>query len=156
MHKLSKIAFVILLCSTLAPAYANDNGLIIKKSANSVDRTIDILATALQRKGIGVWARVDHQANGATVGEKLRPTTVLIFGNPKLGTPLMRSNQSIGVDLPMKVLAWEDGSGQVMIAYNDPAYLAQRHGITDQEEIIAKMSNALDSMTTMAGTKPAE
>lgn len=148
-----KTAFLLAL-STLfiayGPAMAGGDGLITKKSANSVKETIDILEATLKKKGIGVWARVDHKANGATVGESLRPTTILIFGNPKLGTPLMRSNQTIGLDLPMKALAWRDENGQVWISYNDPAYLASRHGIKGKDAVINKMTGALDKLSGKA------
>jgi len=135
---------------THSPARADGDGLITKKSANSVKVTIDILTAALKKKGIGIWARVDHKANGATVNEALRPTTILIFGNPRLGTPLMRSNQTIGLDLPMKALAWKDANGQVWLTYNDPQYLAHRHSIKDKDAIIKKMTGALDKLSNKA------
>lgn len=138
---------------TYAPVQADDNGLVTKKSANSVKETIDILEAALKKKGIRVFARVDHQANGVTVDLSLRPTTLLIFGNPKLGTPLMKSNQMIGLDLPMKALAWRDENGQVWISYNDPAYLASRHGIKDKDNIIKKMTGALGKLSGKAAGK---
>ncbi len=138
---------------TYTPARADGDGLVTIKSGNSVKVTIDILEAALKKKGIGVWARVDHQANGATVKESLRPTTVLIFGNPKLGTPLMRSNQTIGIDLPMKALAWRDANGQVWLTYNDPQYLAHRHAIKDKDAVIKKMTGALGKLSGKAAAK---
>lgn len=142
---------ILIVISLTSISFAGaDNGLITIKSRNSVKQTMDVLEAALKKKGIGVWARVDHQANGAGVNEDLRPTTVLIFGNPKLGTPLMRSTQTIGIDLPMKALAWQDEKGQVWLTYNDPDYLARRHGIQDKEELIKKMSGALKNLTKLA------
>jgi uncharacterized protein (DUF302 family) len=87
------------------------------------------------------------------VGKKLRPTQVLIFGNPKLGTPLMQSARSIGIDLPMKVLAWQDKKGDVWVAYNDPAYLAKRHGIKNRDKLFKKMSGVLNKLTSKAASR---
>ncbi len=144
----STILIVVSLTSiSLAGA---ENGLITIQSRNSVKQTMDILEAALKKKGIGVLARVDHRANGARVNVDLRPTTVLIFGNPRLGTPLMQSTQTAGIDLPMKALAWRDGKGQVWLTYNDPDYLARRHGIKDKDEVIKKMSTALKNLTKLA------
>ncbi|VAX19203.1 hypothetical protein MNBD_NITROSPINAE03-1919 [hydrothermal vent metagenome] len=147
---LASIILSALFITYATPARADGDGLITKKSANSVKVTIDILEAALKKKGIRVFARVDHQANGATVNLSLRPTTVLIFGNPKLGTPLMSSNQTIGIDLPMKALAWKDASGQVWLTYNDPKYLAHRHAIKDKDAVIKKMTGALNNLSNKA------
>lgn len=144
-------SIILIVVSLTSISFAGaDNGLITIKSRNSVKQTMDILEAALKKKGIGVWARVDHQANGARVNEGLRPTTILIFGNPRLGTPLMRSTQTVGIDLPMKALAWQDAKGQVWLTYNDPDYLARRHGIQDKDELIKKMSGALKNLTKLA------
>jgi uncharacterized protein (DUF302 family) len=92
-----------------------------------VKEAIDPLEAALRAKGVTVFARVDHAAGAASVEMQLRPTEVLIFGNPKAGTPLMQANQTIGLDLPLKILAWEDAEGKVWLTYNDPDWLARRH-----------------------------
>jgi uncharacterized protein (DUF302 family) len=105
----------------------NENGLITIRSGNSVKVTVDRLEADLKAKGITVFARIDHAAGAVSAGMPLRPTELLIFGNPKAGTPLMQANQTIGIDLPLKVLVWEDAGGSVWITYNDPAWLAQRH-----------------------------
>ena len=104
----------------------------------------------MRDKGFGVVARVDHAAAASKVGEKLRPTQLLIFGNPKVGTALMQSRQSIGLDLPIRVAVWEDAEGQVWLAYNDPAALAARHEVLDRSAVIERMTGALDNFTNAA------
>lgn len=131
----------------------HENGMISKKSAHSVKETLDRLEAVLKKKGIGVALRWSHNEKGASVGIPLRPTELLMFGNPKLGTHMFTSKQTAGIDLPLKALAWEDEKGQVWLTYNDPAYIAKRHGITDRAKIVAKMTGALDNLTN-AATKP--
>ncbi len=134
-------------------AVAGDNGLITMKSPYSVGETVDRFEKAVTAKGMTVFARVDHAKGAAGVGKDLRPTEVLIFGNPNVGTLLMQSNQTAGIDLPLKLLAWQDAEGQVWIAYNDPAYLVQRHDITDRGEVVEKMRNALRNFADAATAK---
>jgi uncharacterized protein (DUF302 family) len=110
-----------------------NNGLISLASKHRVKETIDRLEAALKAKGIGIFARIDHAAGAASVGMPLRPTELLIFGNPKSGTPLMQAEQTIGIDLPLKMLAWEDAAGQVVLSYNDVEWLAHRHGVPAEE-----------------------
>lgn len=145
------IAMVLLLVAGFAQA--GDDGLITKKSAHSVKETIDRLEAALKAKGIGIALRWNHSEKGKQVGIALRPTELLMFGNPKLGTHMFTSNQTAGIDLPMKALAWEDEKGQVWLTYNDPAYIAKRHDITDRDDVVAKMSKALAGLSD-AATKP--
>ncbi len=139
---------------SIATAAAADNGLMVKPSAYSVAETLDRLERVLQEKGLTIVARVDHSAGAAKAKLNLRPTQLLIFGNPKMGTALMQSNQGIGIDLPMKVLAWQDDQGRVWISYNDPAYLAGRHQVQDRGEVIKKMTGALAKLTDKAVSKP--
>lgn len=147
-------AIITLLAITmLAPAAFAETGLVTKKSAHSVAQTLDRLEGALKDKGIVVFARIDHTAGAKKAGMPLRSTELLIFGNPKLGTPLMQSKQTIGIDLPLKVLAWEDENGQVWLTYNAPDFLANRHGITDRAQVLTKMTEALQKLTDVA-TKP--
>lgn len=108
-----------------------DDGLITIASNHSVKDTIDRVATALAAKAIAVFARIDHAAGAASVGMNLRPTELLIFGNPRAGTPLMQGRQVVGIDLPLKLLAWEDPAGKVWLSYNDPRWLARRHSLPD-------------------------
>jgi uncharacterized protein (DUF302 family) len=107
----------------------SDDGLITIASKLSVKETIDRLASTVTSKGMTVFGRVDHGAGAVEVGMPLRPTELLIFGNAKGGTPLMQAKQTIGIDLPLKALAWEDAEGKVWVTSNDPAWLARRHGL---------------------------
>ncbi|MDH3637079.1 MAG: DUF302 domain-containing protein [Gammaproteobacteria bacterium] len=144
------VAMMLLFGFLSLPSLAlADNGLVTKKSAYGVPETLDRLEKILQTKGLTIFARIDHTAGAQKVEQTLRPTQVLIFGNPKMGTPLMASQQTIGIDLPMKALVWEDGEGQVWLAYNRPQYLADRHGVNN-EAVIGKMTNALNGLTDKA------
>ena len=107
----------------------SDDGLITIASKLSVKETTDRLASTVTSKGMTVFGRIDHGVGAAQVGMPLRPTEVLIFGNAKGGTPLMQAKQTIGIDLPLKALAWEDADGKVWLTSNDPAWLARRHGL---------------------------
>lgn len=126
------------------------DGLITVVSAFGVKDTLDRLQRAVTSKGMTVFARIDHAAGATDVGLVLRPTEVLIFGNAKAGTPLMQVHQSIGIDLPLKVLAWEDAAGKVWLSYNDPAWLAARHGLDEGADIIKAMSAALSAVSKLA------
>ena len=105
----------------------SSNGLVTVASRFSVRETIDRLATAATSAGLLVFARIDHAANAVQAGMELRPTELLIFGNPKGGTPLMQDKQTAGIDLPVKALAWEDEEGTVWLTYNEAKWLASRH-----------------------------
>ncbi len=105
------------------------NGLITIPSNYSVKQTLDRLEAALKAAGISIFARVDHAGGAASVGLALRPTELLIFGNPKGGTPLMQANQRVGLDLPLRVLAWEDDAGNASLTYNDIDWLAARYDL---------------------------
>ncbi|HED17410.1 MAG TPA: DUF302 domain-containing protein [Gammaproteobacteria bacterium] len=144
--------FIVILLISLSSSivWADHGNLISKKSAHSVSVTINKLESVLKKKGITIFAHIDHQKGSKSVGKKLRPTELLIFGNPKLGTPLMQSRQTVGIDLPMKALAWEDENGQVWLTYTKPAAMAERHHITDKEKIIKKMTGALNKFTNIA------
>jgi uncharacterized protein (DUF302 family) len=106
-----------------------DNGIVSKPSHHSVDRTVETLQQILQAKGVKLFALVDHSGEAEKIGMHLRPTKLLIFGNPKAGTPLMIATPEIAIDLPLKILVWEDTDGHVWISYNSPAYLQARHGV---------------------------
>jgi uncharacterized protein (DUF302 family)/uncharacterized membrane protein YidH (DUF202 family) len=110
------------------PSAAN-NGIVDKPSNHSVDQTVEKLKNILQAKGVMLFALVDHSGEAEKVGMKMRPTKLLIFGNPKAGTPLMQAAPSIAIDLPLKILVWEDSQGRTWVSYNSPAYLQQRHGL---------------------------
>ena len=108
------------------------NGIISQPSPYSVTETINRLEAALQAKGIAIFVRIDQQAEAEKVGLSLRPTQLLLFGNPKAGTPLMAAEPTIALDLPLKVLAWEAADGKVWLSYNDPTYLKQRFSLSDE------------------------
>ena len=109
----------------------SDRGIITQPSQHSVDRTVERLTVQLQAKGVTLFALVDHSGEAAKVGMKLPPTKLVIFGNPKAGTPLMLAAPSVAIDLPLKILVWEDAQGKVWLSYNSPAYLQQRHGLPE-------------------------
>jgi len=130
---------------------SDDDGLVTIRSAHPVPETIDRLVTAVTSRGMTVSARVDHAAGAAKVGLELRPTLLVIFGNPTGGTPLMQDRQTVGVDLPVKALAWEDAAGAVCLTYNDPRWLAARHGLgTASASAVATMAAALAGLATGA------
>ena len=122
---------------------------ISKKSPYPVAKTLDNLEKILKTKGITVFTRVDHAAGAKQVVMAMKPTQLLIFGNPKLGTPLINENRMMGLDLPMKALAWEDDQGQVWLSYLKPSELQGRHGLKN-DAVIKKMTEALDGMTSRA------
>jgi uncharacterized protein (DUF302 family) len=105
------------------------HGIIDRPSSHSVDQTVERFEQLLQSKGITLFAAIDHSGAAAKVRMTMRPTKLLIFGSPKAGTPLMLAAPSIAIDLPLKVLVWEDGQGKVWVSYNDPDYLKERHGV---------------------------
>ncbi len=120
----------IALAAFVSVAGAAD-GLIAVKSPYSAKDTMNRLEDLVKQRGLNVFARIDHAAGALKVGKSLRPTELLIFGNPQGGTPFMECAQTAGIDLPLKALVWEDASSQVWLGYNDPAFLAQRHGVPE-------------------------
>ena len=140
----------ILLACSFASAAGAAEGLIAMRSPYSVKETLDRFETAAQSRGLNIFLRLDHAEGAKKVGKDLRPTELLVFGNPQGGTPLMECAQSAGIDLPLKALAWQDAAGKVWLAYNDPKYLASRHGADNCGAIVEGMSKALDGMTQEA------
>ena len=130
-------------------AYAGD-GIVSMKSPHDVKSTADRLEDILKQKGMTVFIRINHAEGAQKVGQDLRPTEVIIFGNPKVGTPLMQCSQTAAIDLPQKALIWEDAKGQVWLSYNDPDYLVNRHGIRGCSEVIKKIQNALSNFAAAA------
>ena len=108
------------------------NGIISKASKHSVDETVEKLKDILQAKGVMLFALVDHSGEAEKAGMKMRPTKLAIFGNPKAGTPLMLAAPSAAIDLPLKILVWEDAQGKVWVSYNSAAYLQERHGLPQE------------------------
>lgn len=132
------------------PVEKLDDGIIIKISSNSVDSTYQKLRRLISSNpNLSIVAELDHQKNAASVNLELAPTRIILFGNPKLGTPLMQQSQIVGIDLPQKILIFED-DGVVKIAYNDPYYLSKRHELTELDEVLNTMSNALNMLTEKA------
>lgn len=151
---MKRLSLIILSFCLLPIAWAgNVPGLIVKPSPYSVATTIDRLEGALKKKGITIVTRWNHAAKAKGVDIPLRDTELLLFGNPKLGSHMFTSKQTAGIDLPMKALAWKDEKGQVWLGYNDPQYIADRHGIDNRAEVIAKMQGALDKMSDAAVAK---
>ena len=125
------------------------------RSSFGPKETMNRLEAEVKAKGLTVFARVDHAAGAAEVGLPLRPTELLVFGNAKGGTPLMQSVQTIGIDLPLKALVWQDGSGTAWLSYNDPRYLAKRHDLGREDEAaLNTMGAALDALAKAAATSP--
>ena len=147
-----KYLLVLISLAAFVPSLsmAEGNGMVSKKSHHSVKETLDRLENVLRKKGITIVTRWSHDAGAKKVGIPLRPTELLIFGNPKLGSHFFTSNQTAGIDLPMKALAWKDKKGQVWLTYNDPTYIANRHGIDNRPKVVKKMTGALNKLTNVA------
>jgi len=131
----------------------SDNGLVSVQSRVSARETLDRLLAALAERKLAVFSRVDHAAGAASVGLSLRPTEVVIFGNPKGGTALMQDRQSSGIDLPLKALVWEDADGKAWLTYNDPTWVAKRHGLAAVSESAVKAMAGLLGTIAQEATK---
>ncbi len=129
-------------------ATQTSNGIIDRPSVHSVDQTVEKLKGILQSKGVTLFALVDHSGEAAKVGMKMLPTKLLIFGSPKAGTPLMLAAPSIAIDLPLKILVWEDAAGKVWVSYNSPEYLKTRHGLPP--ELLANIA-VVETLAGKAG-----
>lgn len=123
-------------------------GIVNTPSNHSVNETVEKLKGILQAKGVTLFALVDHSGEAEKVQMKMPPTKLLIFGNPKGGTPVMLAAPSIAIDLPLKILVWEDGAGKVWISYNNPAYLQARHGVPED---LLKNISVVEALATQAG-----
>lgn len=135
------------------PAINAKKGLITMQSNHSVSDTADKLIKIIESKGMKVFAQVDHQKNAAGVNLSLRPTQVVMFGNPKAGTPLMNCQQTIAIDLPQKMLITEDAQQRVWLSYNDPQYLKNRHNLQDCDKELANVAKALYGISQAATAK---
>lgn len=133
------------------PAAAAD-GMVNVQSTFNVEETADRMVSILKEKGMTVFNRIKHSEAAAKVGVELRNTELILFGNPKVGSPLMKCQQSAAIDLPQKALIWEDDKAKVWISYNDPKYLKKRHNISGCEEVISKIEKALAGITKSAST----
>ncbi|MGB9030993.1 MAG: DUF302 domain-containing protein [Acidobacteriaceae bacterium] len=128
---------------------ATENGIVSERSHHTVDETVDRLKSLLQAKGVKLFALVDHSGEAAKAGIEMRPTKLLIFGNPAGGTPVMLAAPSIAIDLPLKILVWEDGDGVVWLSWNSPEYLRDRHGVP---AALVKNISVAEGLATQAGT----
>ncbi|SER58580.1 DUF302 domain-containing protein [Natrinema salaciae] len=126
-------------------ADGTDSGLVTVESNANFETTVSRVEAVLEASGVALLTTVDHAANAASVEQSLPPTTLFLFGNPAAGTPLMQAERSVAIDLPQKLLVWEDG-GDVFLTYNDPQYLAARHGLDAADEQLAMVGEALQQL----------
>ena len=148
MKKLSLLLILSFVLIGPMTTFAAD-GLIVLKSTYTAEETMNRFEAIAKKKGLTVFARINHAAGAVKIGKTLRPTEVLIFGNPQGGTPFMECNQTVGIDLPLKVLVWQDADGQVWLGYNDPVYLAKRHDV-EICPVAAKLQKALAGLSKAA------
>lgn len=147
---MSKIAMAVLSAVLLiSPVYAMDK-LVSVPSVQSAKAALDKLEALAQARGLKVFARIDHAAGAQSIGEKLRPTELLIMGNPKGGTPLLQCNQAYGIDLPLHVLAWEDANGKNWLSYKDMAKLGHNHPDASCDAAVKRLSGALEGLVNEA------
>lgn len=137
------LSLVFVMPGATLGAAADPESLVRIQSAHDVPTTVQRLQTGVANRGAILVATVDHAAAAQAKGLSLRPTVLVVFGNPLLGTPLMQSRQTVGIDLPMRVLVWQDEAGRIQVGYTPPAVIAARHGITDKGEVIDKMAAAI-------------
>jgi uncharacterized protein (DUF302 family) len=140
---------VVWLCVT-GTAAAATNGLVIVESAHDVPTTAERFVAAAESSGLTVFSRIDHAAGAKVAGLDLRPTELVIFGAPTVGTALMHCDRTVAIDLPLKALIWEDGSGTVLLGYNDSAWLAGRHDLADCGAVLDKVAGALEGLAAKA------
>lgn len=133
-----------------ASAASVNNGLISVYSPHSVEDTTNRLVKAMENRGISIFRRINHEKGAENVGHKLRPSQLLIFGNPKIGSLLMQCNQQVGIELPQKILIWQTKDRKVKVTYNDPKYFAERHQIKNCDEVIQKINNGLNALIEKA------
>jgi uncharacterized protein (DUF302 family) len=141
---------LIMLIFLVAGLFGSD--IIIKSSDYSVNETVEHLKTIVIQKGMDVFTVVDHQKNAGQINMKLQPSKVIIFGNPKLGTALMQQDMTAGLDLPIRILVYEESDGEVKIAYRDGTWLKEHHAI-DAPELVDTLNGALNKITTEAGVR---
>lgn len=146
--KVLKLVCLCVLLVGVSTASAAE-GLVTFKSPHSATMTMNRLEAAVLDKGLKVFARIDHAAGAASIGQSLRPTELLIFGNPRGGTPFMHCAQTVAIDLPLKALVWQDEEGTVWLGYNSPRYLAQRHAVDDCK-VASKLEQALAGLAETA------
>jgi len=146
IKSISTFIILMVLTMTMNSAHALEN----VKSAHNVKVTADRLETILKDKGMVVFARIDHAAGAKKVDKELRPTELVIFGNPKIGTLLMQCEQKVGLDLPMKALIWEDNTGQVWFSYDKPDFMKSKHNVAGCDPVFEKIKAALGNFAASA------
>ncbi len=141
------------LATTLLMLFATGavaaDGFVAVKSSHTARETLDRFENLAKEKGLKIFARIDHAAGAKSVGQELRPTELILFGSPKVGTAFMNCAQTVGIDLPLKVLVWEDAQGQAWLGYNDPAFLAKRHAAADCA-VVGNIGKALSGLASAA------
>ncbi len=145
-----KLMSVILLVSLSSFSLWAEESMIRMESQYSVKETTDKFVAVAKEKGFNVFARINHQGNAEKVAMDLKPTELVIFGNPKAGTPLILCAQEVAIDLPQKVLVYEDLSGKTWLVYNNPYYLKQRHNMVGCDEMLEKVASVLESLASAA------
>ncbi len=143
------LALLPITLSLSLPLFAAD-GMINIKSKHSVTQTANKLEKILSSKGMTIFKRVKHSESAMKIGVEITPTELIIFGNPKVGSPLMKCAPTVAIDLPQKALIWQDRNQRVWISYNDPAHLKQRHNIQGCDKVLAKVTGALAKLTAAA------
>ena len=150
---MKNLFFALIFVLFVATPVMAVEGMINVHSSFNVKVTADRLESILNEKGMTIFKRVKHSEGASKVGIELRETELIIFGNPKVGSPLMECQQSIAIDLPQKALIWKDENAKVWISYNDPRYLQNRHKVTGCEEVISKVEKALSGIAKLAATQ---
>jgi uncharacterized protein (DUF302 family) len=150
--RVTSLTFVVGLTLAIPALAPSDSGLISVSSPASVSATADRLERVLGERGLRVFMRLDHAEGAQRMGEELRATELVIFGSPAVGTALMQCAQTVGIDLPLKALIWEDEAGEVWLTYNDPRYLARRHQVEGCDAVIARVAGALRGIAEAATT----
>ena len=148
-----KSIFITLSIIFITTQIAAADGIVNVSSTFTVQETANRMERILKEKGMTIFNRIKHSESASKVGIKLRSTELIIFGNPKVGSPLMKCQQSVAIDLPQKALIWEDSNAKVWISYNDPAYLKKRHAISGCDANISKIQQALAGITKAASMK---
>ncbi len=152
LAKLSVVSVLFLAFQTTAVA-SDAEGMVNVQSVFSVKETADRMERVLNDKGMTIFNRINHSAGAARVGIELPETELIIFGNPEVGSPLIKCQQSVAIDLPQKALIWEDGDAKVWISYNDPDYIEERHNLTGCGEVLSKIKKALAGIAKSASQK---
>jgi uncharacterized protein (DUF302 family) len=148
MKKSIFLFFFLFLYTVLVRAQSVEQaGLLTTSSAHSVDETVGLLKTTIGEMGLNVIAEVDHAQAASRNDLELRPTYVLLFGNPQVGTKLMQADQRVGLDLPLRILVWENEEGEVFVSYHDPLYLSKTFQLEEKEEVLQKMQGVLEQLT---------